>query len=235
MKLFDWLKRKPAPTHLNLGCGDQPKPGFLNVDIHRYPGVDKVVDLRKKWPWKDCSIEWISASEVAEHLPDPIHFMNEAWRVLKPGGHLDMVVPSSDARGAFQDPTHKSFWNYNSFLYYSVDYPDYSRRYPQIKCQFKIKVGESLRDENGEIHTRALCLKPAHPTGSKPNSHLSLQAALNQDLLTTRTSRQTCFGEPLKQSATPAASSTEPHSPTRIAPTLTLISPVRTADTSSPT
>ena len=28
-------------------------------------------------------------------------------------------VPSTDGRGAFQDPTHVSFWNSNSFWYYT--------------------------------------------------------------------------------------------------------------------
>ena len=29
------------------------------------------------------------------------------------------VGPSTDGRGAFQDPTHVSFWNSNSFWYYT--------------------------------------------------------------------------------------------------------------------
>ena len=28
-------------------------------------------------------------------------------------------TPSTDGRGAFQDPTHVSFWNSNSFWYYT--------------------------------------------------------------------------------------------------------------------
>jgi hypothetical protein len=45
--------------------------------------------------------------------------MSEAFRVLKPGGTFDIDVPSTNGMGAFQDPTHKSFWNVNSFLYYN--------------------------------------------------------------------------------------------------------------------
>jgi hypothetical protein len=29
------------------------------------------------------------------------------------------ITPSTDGRGAFQDPTHVSFWNSNSFWYYT--------------------------------------------------------------------------------------------------------------------
>jgi hypothetical protein len=45
--------------------------------------------------------------------------MKELYRVLAPGGYALIQVPSTDGRGAFQDPTHVSFWNENSFLYYT--------------------------------------------------------------------------------------------------------------------
>ena len=32
---------------------------------------------------------------------------------------LATLTPSTDGRGAFQDPTHVSFWNSNSFWYYT--------------------------------------------------------------------------------------------------------------------
>ncbi len=39
--------------------------------------------------------------------------------MLAPGGFFLIRVPSTDGRGAFQDPTHVSFWNQNSFWYYT--------------------------------------------------------------------------------------------------------------------
>ena len=36
-----------------------------------------------------------------------------------PQGWLLSQTPSTDGRGAFQDPTHVSFWNSNSFWYYT--------------------------------------------------------------------------------------------------------------------
>lgn len=50
---------------------------------------------------------------------DPIQAMKEIARVLAPGGMAFLQCPSTDGRGAFQDPRHKSFWNENSFLYYT--------------------------------------------------------------------------------------------------------------------
>jgi hypothetical protein len=45
--------------------------------------------------------------------------MSEIHRVLCDGGWAFIDVPSTDGRGAFQDPTHVSFWNENSFWYYT--------------------------------------------------------------------------------------------------------------------
>jgi hypothetical protein len=45
--------------------------------------------------------------------------MSEIHRVLVPGGYCFIHVPSTDGRGAWQDPTHVSYWNQNSFFYYT--------------------------------------------------------------------------------------------------------------------
>lgn len=111
---------------LNLGCADDFRPGFLNVDRYchyaeRRPGCDfQQTDLALDWPWPDNSTEFIFARDIFEHLPDKIHTMNEAWRVLRNGGRLELLVPTTDGRGAFQDPTHVSYWTPNDLTYYSV-------------------------------------------------------------------------------------------------------------------
>jgi len=83
------------------------------------PGVKHQCDLRERWPFEDSTVGVINATDIIEHLPDPIHTMNELYRVLAPGGWAFINVPSSDGRGAWQDPTHVSFWNENSFAYYT--------------------------------------------------------------------------------------------------------------------
>jgi predicted SAM-dependent methyltransferase len=100
---------------LNLGCSDAHREGYVNVDIAE--PYDEYADLTKRWPWDDNSVSIILAYDIFEHLPNKIHTLNEAYRVLKPGGLLDMVVPTTDGRGAFQDPTHCSYWNLNSLFY----------------------------------------------------------------------------------------------------------------------
>lgn len=92
------------------------KPGFTTVDLK---DADVLADLNHQWPFADSSVGVIRAMDVIEHLKDPLHTMKEISRILAPGGWFICQVPSTDGRGAFQDPTHVSFWNENSFSYYT--------------------------------------------------------------------------------------------------------------------
>lgn len=124
---------------LNLGCCDAVLPGFVNVDIIAGPGVDQVADLSMPWPWADNSVEFVRAWDIIEHLPDKIKTMNEIYRVLAPGGRAEIAVPTTDGTGAFQDPTHVSFWNRRSFLYYEAGNP-YRERFAAsygIRARFR--------------------------------------------------------------------------------------------------
>jgi len=61
--------------------------------------------------------------------------MNEIYRVLVPGGWLISRTPSTDGRGAYQDPTHCSFWNPNSFWYYTRQ--EQAQYVHGINCRFQ--------------------------------------------------------------------------------------------------
>jgi len=127
-----------ARLKLNLGGHDTPLPGFVNVGDE--------ADLTARWPWPDNEAELIRAWDVIEHLPDKIHTMNELWRVLRAGGQADIQVLTTDGSGAFQDPTHVSFWNRRSFLYYEEgnSYRErFAKRY-RIEARFRV-VSESVR------------------------------------------------------------------------------------------
>lgn len=101
---------------LDLGGRFHVKPGFISVDLKN---ADVCTDLNEDWPFETSSVGCIIADDILEHLKDPIHVMKEAHRVLCDGGLLLISVPSSDGRGAYQDPTHISFWNQNSIWYYT--------------------------------------------------------------------------------------------------------------------
>jgi predicted SAM-dependent methyltransferase len=104
-------------VRLNLGASDRQFEGFTSVDIA--PPADIVADLAQAWPWPDSSVDEVLALDIAEHIEDRIHFMNELHRVLKPGARATIETPNaSRGAGYFQDPTHKSPWVLNSFQYF---------------------------------------------------------------------------------------------------------------------
>lgn len=101
---------------IDLCGGFNPPPGYKSVDLRN---ADIVHDLNQPWPFRDGEVGVIRAHDALEHLRDPIHVMKEAHRCLAPLGWFLTMTPSTDGRGAFQDPTHISFWNSNSFWYYT--------------------------------------------------------------------------------------------------------------------
>jgi glycosyltransferase involved in cell wall biosynthesis len=101
---------------IDIGGGLFPRAGYTTIDQE---DADIICNLDDGIPLEDNSVGVINASHVIEHLKDPIKTMREIHRVLAHGGWAFIEVPSTDGRGAWQDPTHVSFWNENSFWYYT--------------------------------------------------------------------------------------------------------------------
>jgi glycosyltransferase involved in cell wall biosynthesis len=114
------LAEKDADTRgllkVDIGGGLFPRAGYTTIDQE---DADIICNLDDGIPLKDNSVGVLNASHVIEHLKDPIKTMREIHRVLAHGGWAFIEVPSTDGRGAWQDPTHVSYWNENSFWYYT--------------------------------------------------------------------------------------------------------------------
>lgn len=138
---------------VELGGGTRPHPrADIIIDIHHpknAPAQDASVT-----PWivsptapegtvvgnhlaANCADE-VYSSHFMEHIPRGkplIDVMNEAWRILKPGGTFTMVVPLvgfTSPTGAGQlingwqpyaDPTHVNFWWFPEALLYFCEGP----------------------------------------------------------------------------------------------------------------
>jgi len=127
-----WAKRRGLKC-LDLGAAHRKPEGYEGVDMHEAPGVDYVGDfLNLDLP--EGSVGVIRAVDFLEHVPDKIAVMNKIWKLLAHGGMLLSLTPSTDGRGAFQDPTHVAYWNENSFWYYCEE--RYRKFVPQIECDF---------------------------------------------------------------------------------------------------
>lgn len=111
------MKPSKKLVKLNLGSGKTKKEGFLSVDCIKFNEVDVETDLRERWPWKDESVEEAFSSHFIEHLDsqERVHFANELYRVLIPGGKCQIIAPHWSSCRAYGDPTHKwppvsEFW-----------------------------------------------------------------------------------------------------------------------------
>lgn len=105
---------------VDIGGGLNPYANYMSIDLRK--DADIVHDLNDGIPLPDNSVGVLNASHILEHLHDKNKIMAEIHRVLAPGGWAFIQVPSTDGRGAFQDPTHVSYWNENCFLYYTDAY-----------------------------------------------------------------------------------------------------------------
>ncbi len=123
---------------LDLGCGARPRNPFNADELF---GVDVRDDLEanvkradltiEPIPYEDASFEYLTAYDFIEHIPRIVYaperrnafieFMNEVYRVLKPGGLFMSQTPAYPHPAAFRDPTHVNFITDETFLYYFDD------------------------------------------------------------------------------------------------------------------
>ena len=135
-KLNSFNYKEKLMLKLNLGSGFNPINGYINIDNR--PECNPDVHCNALYlPYGDNTVDEVRAFDFLEHIPlgSTIQMINTIWDVLKPDGVFEHLTPSTCGDGAFQDPTHVSFWNQNSWLYYCKD--SYRNLY-NIRAKFVI-------------------------------------------------------------------------------------------------
>lgn len=108
-------------TKLHLGCGNDYKEGYINVDLYPQPGdrVDEIWDISSV-PRSDNTVDEILSSHVIEHFDFNTgqKVLLEWYRVLKPGGVLKIETPDflsncAEFVGANED---RRLYLYNNFF-----------------------------------------------------------------------------------------------------------------------
>jgi predicted SAM-dependent methyltransferase len=90
----DYLRANPV-RKLQIGAGDNNKPGWLNSDIE--PIRNQIfLDATKRFPIPDATIHYIYSEHVIEHIgyEEGLSMLRESYRVLAPGGKVRVATPN---------------------------------------------------------------------------------------------------------------------------------------------
>lgn len=151
---------------LDLACGNNLQKGFTGVDIVGKPDsqAEIVCNLMEfPWPIASNSVDETFCSHYLEHIPhqtaeinqpgfdDPMfHFMDEIYRILKPGGIAKFISPYYASVRSVQDPSHLRFISEPMFNYFNKKWRtelNQLSHYP-IKCDFDIiKLDHAVSEE----------------------------------------------------------------------------------------
>lgn len=190
-------RRAATGVRLNLGCGADVRPGWVNVDRAVQPGVEVVTDFDHEphLPFTDGQVGYSEGSHVIEHLRDPLPFMAELWRVTRSGGHVVFRCPYGSSDDADEDPTHvrrmfPGSWGFFSQPYYHRVTGSYGYRgdwqltdltlsvFPEFSGCTDSELWSMIRFQRNVVQeqtARLRCVKPAR----KPLAELQEKFALN--------------------------------------------------------
>lgn len=165
----------PLALKLDLGCGQNPKEGYEGVDLYGEKAKHKVDLFKFPWPFADDSVDEIFCSHFMEHVPMRdveerdintdltaegsdrflgqdmlLAFVDEVYRILKPDGWIEIVVPSGRSNRAFWDPTHRRFFMQETFCYFARDWRKANGLdHYRIKANLVGDVGQTMPQEEG--------------------------------------------------------------------------------------
>lgn len=79
---------------LNLGCGEDIRKGYVNIDIQKLDGVNKVKSAEDLSDYADDSVDFVVAQHLLEYLPRKtmLKALTEWRRVLRPECALEIRV-----------------------------------------------------------------------------------------------------------------------------------------------
>jgi len=150
---------------INIGCGRDYREGWLNVDISRECKADAYLDIRTdvlSGTWYDEKIEGnadlVYISGVLEQIgsnEELVHALNEIWRVLKPGGIIEIVVPNAKYAIAHRDPMDIRKFTHDTFRYFIEGTQEY-KHYGSV---YGFKPWHDLHIEENQRHILTVTMR----------------------------------------------------------------------------
>ncbi len=90
-----FLKKASFPLKMNVGCGNEPFQGWINLDLNPETRADILWDITDGLPFPDNSCEFIYSEHFLEHIPveEGVRFLTECRRSLQLGGVVRIGMP----------------------------------------------------------------------------------------------------------------------------------------------
>ena len=165
-RVEEWQQKGFDGAKLDICGGRNPyKPGeFLNVDAAPLPGVDLVFDITKSFPINDEKIQEIISIATLEHLRkhENMHVLQECFRVLKPGGTLQVSTPDMEgiAKGILEGDDVDII---NQYMFGKFK-GDETEIYDVHKWMFPVGTLKSVLEEIGFVNVeRKPMIEELHP------------------------------------------------------------------------
>jgi len=103
---------------VDFGCGDMPYRSviepltgrYLGVDLKMNPKAEHLIDFDSKTTLPDDYCDIVLSNQVLEHVDSPEGYLQEALRILKPGGSIILSTHGY----WFYHPTPNDYWRWTS-------------------------------------------------------------------------------------------------------------------------
>lgn len=160
-----FLPAKPIGRLLEVGFGSGETLMFLQNIGWEVEGVDfdvvAVENARAKglkvnhgeltdYNYPHATFDVVISSNVIEHVPDPVGFIQECYRILKVGGRLVLLTPNADALGhriyksdwrGLEPPRHLHVFTHSALLRACREV-----KFTNISCRLTGRGGGTLVD-----------------------------------------------------------------------------------------
>lgn len=126
---------------LDIGCGQDKRPGAIGIDKADLPGVDIIADIEDGLKFLPNNFaDEIYAFSFLEHVRNFEGLICEFVRVLKKDGRVTVRVPHFSNPYYYSDPTHKRFFGLYTFYYFVDKKHQMRRKVPDYYFPVKIRI-----------------------------------------------------------------------------------------------
>jgi hypothetical protein len=130
---------------VNVGCGEHPIDGYVNVDLRALPGIDVLADARNL-PFGPGTLDELASAHLVEHFRE--HQARTRvlpyWKsLLRPGGRLRIVCPNW---AAMLERVHDGRMKLEEFKLVTFGWQDY-----EGDDHFAMYTPETLRALLGDV------------------------------------------------------------------------------------